>query len=104
MSYPGRTFARLSEDVGCPPRQGEAPWVNPAGRAWLMADPRRYRRRAVWGHAAWSRSVWVRSASRRYVRAPEPRWRARRSYIGLAFVAAIALIAAIVVVAVLNWR
>ena|SRR5437762_2412585 len=103
MSIPGRAYGRVEDDFVCPPRQGESIWLNPAGRAWFMADPRRYRRRAVWGHAAWSRTVWARSVSRRYVLQPTAKSRFRTKVLALISIVAIALIA-LAAFAVLAWR
>ena len=102
MSIPGRAYARLVDDFVCPPRQGESIWLTPAGRVWLMADPRRYRRRSVWGHAAWSRTVWARSVSRRYALQPGPRSRFRAKVLAWVGIAAIVFFA--VVLAVFVWR
>src|SRR5437763_17193516 len=96
MSIPGRAYGRVEDDFVCPPRQGESIWLNPAGRAWFMADPRRYRRRAVWGHAAWSRTVWARRVSGRYAVHSQAKSRFRTTLlvlIGVAAVASLALLA-----------
>ena len=100
MSIPGRAYGGLGDDLVCPPRQHESLWLHPAGRAWFMADPRRYRRRAVWGHAAWSRSVWARSVARRSADPPKPKFRYRAkvlAFIGLAAIALLTLAAFAVV-------
>jgi hypothetical protein len=103
LSIPGRARERLTDDFVCPPLEVESIWLNPARRAWLMADPRRYRRRAVWGHAAWSRSVWVRSASRRYALPPEPRPRFRIRVLAFVAAAAIAFLF-LAALAIFAWR
>src|SRR5437879_5090453 len=103
MSIPGRAHGRLADDFVCPPRQGESFWLNPARRTRFMADPRRYRRRAVWGHAAWSRTVWARSVSGRYVLSPNSRSRFRIRFLALVAGAAIALLS-LVALAIFVWR
>ena len=103
MSIPGRAHGRLGDDFVCPPRQGESIWLNPARRVWLMADPRRYRRRAVWGHAAGSRSVWTRSVWRRDALSAKPRSRFRAKVLALVAVAAITFLT-LAAYAVFVWR